>query len=77
MAYVMSDIHGMYDKYKAMLEKISFSDKDALYILGDVVDRGENPVDVLLDMMSRPNVYPIMGNHDFFCKAYAESRFYP
>ncbi len=68
MTYVMSDIHGMYDKYKAMLEKISFSDKDVLYILGDVVDRGEKPVDVLLDMMSRPNIYPIMGNHDFFAK---------
>lgn len=68
MTYIMSDIHGMYDKYKDMLEKISFSDKDVLYILGDVVDRGEKPIDVLLDMMSRPNVYPIMGNHDFFAK---------
>ncbi len=68
MTYVMSDIHGMYDKYIAMLDKIVFSDDDILYVLGDVVDRGEKPVDVLLDMMSRPNIFPLMGNHDFLAK---------
>ena len=64
MTYVMSDIHGEYEKYLAILEKINFSESDTLFVLGDVVDRGERPVDVLLDMMKRPNVFPIMGNHD-------------
>ncbi len=64
MIYVMSDIHGEYEKYRAMLEKIRFGDEDALYILGDVVDRGSEPVKVLRDMASRENVFPIMGNHD-------------
>ena len=32
--YAMSDLHGCYDKYIKMLEKISFSDSDTLYILG-------------------------------------------
>lgn len=64
--YVMSDIHGEYDKYAAMLKKIGFSDDDMLYIIGDVVDRGEKPVEILLDMMQRSNVFPIMGNHDLF-----------
>lgn len=65
MIYAMSDIHGKYDKYIAMLEQINFSDEDTLYILGDIVDRGEEPIKVLQDMMQRPNVYPIMGNHDY------------
>ena len=65
MIYVMSDIHGEYQKYLNMLELIQFSDKDSLFILGDVVDRGPEPVSVLKDMMLRPNVFPIMGNHDF------------
>ena len=37
--YVMSDIHGEYEKYCRMLEKIALSEEDTLYILGDVVDR--------------------------------------
>lgn len=64
MIYVMSDIHGEYEKYLAMLEKINFDDDDILYILGDVVDRGRYPLEILRDMKSRKNVYPIMGNHD-------------
>lgn len=64
MIYVMSDLHGCYEKYKEMLNKIHFADSDKLYIIGDVVDRGERPIDILLDMMERPNVFPIMGNHE-------------
>lgn len=64
MLYAMSDLHGEYDKYLSMLEKIRFSNKDSLYIVGDVVDRGEKPVEILRDMSLRSNVFPIMGNHD-------------
>lgn len=64
MTYVISDIHGEYEKYAEMLKKIKFSDNDTLCVLGDVVDRGERPVDILLDMMNRPNVFPIIGNHE-------------
>lgn len=62
--YVMSDIHGEYEKYRRMLEKINLLDEDNLFVLGDVVDRGGRPVSVLLDMMGRPNVFPLFGNHD-------------
>ena len=65
MYYVMSDIHGEYEKYRKMLELIRLSDRDTLFVLGDVVDRGPQPMEVLRDMMNRFNVYPIMGNHDF------------
>lgn len=64
MIYAMSDIHGCYDKYIAMILKIRLQDEDTLYILGDVVDRGADGIKVLQDMMSRPNVIPILGNHD-------------
>ncbi len=64
MTYVMSDIHGMYDKYMKMLEVIGLSEDDDLYILGDVIDRGDSSAEVLLDMMNRPNVNPIIGNHE-------------
>ena len=64
MIYVMSDIHGEYEKYKAMLEKINFTDDDVLYVLGDVIDRGPEPVKILADMSMRHNVYPVFGNHE-------------
>lgn len=63
--YVISDIHGCYDSYIKALELIEFSDEDILYILGDIVDRGDEPIKVLKDMMKRPNIIPILGNHDF------------
>ncbi len=65
MRYIVSDIHGCYDQYRALLEKIHFSDGDELYVLGDVVDHGPKPIKVLQDMMERPNVIFILGNHDF------------
>ncbi|MBR2459784.1 MAG: metallophosphoesterase [Clostridia bacterium] len=69
MTYVMADIHGQYDKYIKMLEKINFTDDDELYVIGDVVDRGEHPVKLLYDMSMRSNVFPILGNHDYLAAA--------
>lgn len=65
MRYVISDIHGCYEEYRRLLEKIRFSDEDELYVLGDAVDRGPEPVKVLMDMMMRPNVIFILGNHEY------------
>jgi len=65
MIYVMSDLHGCYGKYKKMLERISFSEEDTLYILGDIVDRGVNGLKILLDIEKRENVFLLCGNHDY------------
>ena len=42
--YVISDIHGMYNKFTELLNKIKLKDTDTLYILGDVLDRGPDPI---------------------------------
>lgn len=63
--YVMSDIHGNYEDYKSLLEKVGFSDGDVLYVLGDVIDRGRRSIKILQDMMLRPNVIPLIGNHEY------------
>ena len=69
MIYAMSDIHGCYDKYIEMLKKIGFSAEDTLYIIGDVIDRGENGIKILQDMRYRENVVPILGNHEYMAYA--------
>lgn len=65
MRYIIADIHGCYEEYRELLEKIHFSKEDELYILGDAMDRGPEPIKVIRDMMMRPNVIYILGNHDF------------
>ena len=64
MIYVMSDIHGCYDEYIKILDLIKFSESDTLYVIGDVCDRGDNPIKILLHMMEHENIIPIFGNHD-------------
>lgn len=63
--YVISDIHGNYDGYMKMLDQIRFSNKDILYVNGDVVDRGKHGIKILQHMMMHTNIYPILGNHDY------------
>ena len=65
MIYCVSDLHGCYDKYIRMIEKINLQGSDTLYILGDCVDRGPRSMEILLDIVSRKNVVLICGNHDY------------
>ena len=64
--YVLSDVHGMANKLKCMLDKISFSKDDKLYILGDIFDRGPNPLGVLDIVLKNRNIELLMGNHEKF-----------
>lgn len=65
MIYVCSDIHGDWDKYIKIFDIISLTANDTLFVLGDIIDRGDNGIKILKDMMNRPNVIPILGNHEF------------
>lgn len=62
--YVMSDVHGQYKSYMKMLKKIDLKAEDTLYVLGDAIDRGQDGIKILSDIMKRPNVELILGNHE-------------
>lgn len=64
MIYVMSDLHGRGGAFYRMLEQICFGEEDHLYILGDVIDRGPDGVALLQDVLKRPNVTLLRGNHE-------------
>lgn len=64
MIYAISDLHGCYDKYIEMLDKIKFKADDLRYILGDVLDRGNGGIKILLDIARRDNVILLKGNHE-------------
>lgn len=74
--FVMSDIHGCYDKMIEMLDKIDFNESDTLYILGDVVDRGPDPIKILQYIMKNKNIELILGNHERMFLDYLEDGVY-
>lgn len=67
--YVISDIHGMYGSYMEVIKKLSKEDK--LYIIGDVIDRGDEGIKIIQDIMERqrktnngPQIIFLLGNHE-------------
>ena len=68
VVYVVSDLHGCYDKYIKLLERLKMNPNDFLYILGDIVDRGSDGMKILLDLINRKNVFSYRGNHDHYAQ---------
>ncbi|MGG4451030.1 metallophosphoesterase family protein [Brevibacillus porteri] len=69
--YLVSDIHGQNQAFQKALRDVSFSPQagDRLYVLGDMVDRGPESKEVLLDLLALRQAYPnqiylIKGNHE-------------
>ena len=67
MIYCMSDIHGEIDRFHDMLKLIEFSEDDTLYVIGDVIDRKPNGVDILQEIIASPNIVMLRGNHEQMC----------
>lgn len=74
MIYVISDIHGHFDKYISVINLLK--ENDTLYILGDVIDRGPDGIKILKDMMTRENVVFLMGNHELMMLSVLEILFH-
>lgn len=71
MTYFISDIHGEYELFMRLLDKIKFSFSDTLFVLGDMIDKGSDSVRVLKYVYNKPNVFCVLGNHEYdFLKYY-------
>ena len=65
MVYVSSDWHGIsVDRIQKLLHKANFGSDDYLFVLGDVIDRGEHGVELIKSIMFEPNITLIRGNHE-------------
>lgn len=62
--YVISDIHGNSKAWEAIKEQIKLGAEDELYVLGDVIDRGEGGIAILQEIMNTPNMHMLLGNHE-------------
>ena len=71
--YVVGDIQGCLSSLKCVLKKISFNaDKDVLWSVGDVVNRGPKSLKTLRYLYERrDNVVMVLGNHDLHLLAIA------
>ena len=67
MDYIIGDVQGCYDTLQILLKKINFSeDRDRLFFLGDVVNRGNKSLETLRFIYSlKENANMVLGNHDF------------
>ena len=71
MHYVCADIHGQYEKFQKMKEKINFGPDDKMFVLGDAIDRGPDPAKCLLDILTDSRITFLIGNHeDMMLKAF-------
>ena len=69
--FVIGDIHSHYDEMMELFEIVQFDfDKDTLISLGDLVDRGPKPIEVVEEVMKIKNFIHILGNHDEWCYQY-------
>lgn len=65
MIYAVSDLHGYpLDGFLSLLSKADFCDNDFLFVLGDVIDRGEDGIKILEYLLDKPNMQFILGNHE-------------
>lgn len=68
MTYVVSNLYGRFDKYEKLINKINLKESDVLYILGNIVDFGEDSIKLVNELSAQYNVYTVLGEHDY--KAY-------
>ena len=78
LRYLISDIHGDLKSFKKLLELIDLNN-DTLIILGDVLDKGNKPMESLNLVRVLMRDYPrhvelIKGNHELFASMYLEGR---
>jgi len=71
--YAVGDIQGCYDELRELLRALGFSaDRDELWFVGDLVNRGPQSVEVLRFVRDLgANATTVLGNHDLHLLAVA------
>ena len=65
--YVFSDVHGHMGTLERLFDRVSPAEGDRIYMLGDMIDRGPDPVGVLKfcrDLQQNHGATVLMGNHE-------------
>ena len=68
--YVFSDVHGHFRALDRLLERVSPASDDRIFMLGDMIDRGPEPIEVVRCCRALPNTVVLMGNHEDLMRSY-------
>jgi len=63
----ISDIHGNLNLFQRLLEKVGYTEKDILFIVGDLIEKGEMSLKTLryiMELSKTKEVYVVSGNCD-------------
>jgi hypothetical protein len=61
---VIGDIHGCWEELQALLLACERAPEDEVLAVGDLVDRGPKPLEVVRFIMNDPNAHSLLGNHE-------------
>lgn len=76
---VISDVHGSINLFEALLQKVNYTLEDRLIIVGDIIDKGPNSIELLEyvgELLQQPNVYMVLGNCDLIFEELEEDYLY-
>lgn len=62
---IFGDIHGCYDEWQKLLDKLKAGPSDRLISVGDLIFKGPQSAKVLDFAMSLPNLECVLGNHEY------------
>ena len=77
--YVIGDVQGCYKELLKLTKKIKFNpDKDKLIFAGDLVNRGDESLEVMeFCMQNKKSIKAVLGNHDFYLLYLIENKKMP
>lgn len=70
--YCISDIHGHYENLMAFVDTLEEDDK--VYVLGDVIDKGDDSIKCLLYIMEDKRFEMLLGNHEYMMFQFLANR---
>lgn len=69
--FAVGDIHGHFTRLQAELDRVRFdSTVDRLFSVGDLVDRGPENIEVVMNLIGNGWFFAVRGNHDDFAIRY-------
>ena len=62
--WVIGDIHGHYQSFVSLVDRLGLSENDKVVLLGDLIDRGPNSFGVIHTVRNNSNFVSVKGNHE-------------